>query len=129
MTGVKFTANRLDDGVVVWLTARLAWSEAAREAGIFADDDEDSAAATARSAVAAACHRNEIVAAYEVAIDGRADISMREHIRSRRGPTITPPTDAGPTNAGPTDATPGDAGPGGQTPQSASGQSASGQPV
>ena len=124
MTGVKFTANRLDDGVVVWLTARLAWSEAATEAAIFADDDEDSAAAAARSAVTAACHRNEIVAAYEVAVDGRADISMREHIRSRRGPTITPPTDAGPT-----DATPGDAGPGDQTPQSASGQSASGQPI
>lgn len=112
MTGVKFTANRLDDGVVVWLTARLVWSEAAREAGTFAEDDEDRAAATARSAVAAACHRNEIVAAYEVAVDGRADISMREHIRSRRGPTITPPTDAGPTDAGPTDAGPGDAEPG-----------------
>ena len=124
MTGVKFTANRLDDGVVVWLTARLVWSGAAREAAIFADDDEDSAAAAARSTVTAACHRNEIVAAYEVAVDGRADISMREHIRSRRGPTITPPIDAGPGDAGPTNAGPGD-----QTPQSASGQSASGQPV
>ena len=95
MTGVKFTANRLDDGVVVWLTAELGWSEAATQAAIFADDDAEAA----RSEVAAACHRNDIVAAYEAAVDGRADRSMREHIRAGRGPTITHPTDDGPQSA------------------------------
>ena len=120
MTGVKFTANRLDDGCVVWLTSGHVWSTAATDAAIFFDADADAdakedgngeagggakgGAKAARSTVAAACHRNEIVAAYEVPVDGRADISMREHIRSRRGPTITPPTDDGP---------------GDQTPQSA----------
>ena len=91
MTGVMFTANRLDDGVVIWLTNALCWSETATQAAIFSDASVDAA----REEVAAACHRNDIVAAYEVAADGRADRSMRERIRAGGGPTITPPQDSG----------------------------------
>ena len=89
MTAVTFTANRLDDGVVIWLTGSLCWSETASGAAIFSDADID----LARRQVMAASHRNEIVAAYEVAVDGRADRSMRERIRAAGGPTITPPQD------------------------------------
>ena len=89
MSDVMFTANRLDDGVVIWLTGALCWSEASTQAAVFSDDGAEAA----RDAVAAACHRNFIVAAYEVAVDGRADTSMRERIRAGRGPTITPPQD------------------------------------
>ena len=89
MSDVMFTANRLDDGVVIWLTGALCWSEASTQAAVFSDDGAEAA----RDSVAAACHRNFIVAAYEVAVDGRADTSMRERIRAGRGPTITPPQD------------------------------------
>ena len=74
-----FTANRLDDGVVIWLTDALCWSETATEAAVFSDVG----AAAARDEVVAAGDRNHIVAAYEVAADGRAD----------GGPTIIPPQD------------------------------------
>lgn len=89
MSDVMFTANRLDDGAVIWLTGALCWSEASTQAAVFSDDGAEAA----RDAVAIACHRNFIVAAYEVAVDGRADTSMRERIRAGRGPTITPPQD------------------------------------
>ena len=92
MTRRMFTANRLEDGVVVWLTAELGWSDRRTRAAIFSDADVE----VARDEVAAACQRNHILAAYEVAIDGRADTSTRERIRAGRGPTIAPPADLGP---------------------------------
>jgi hypothetical protein len=88
-TGLMFTANRLDDGVVIWLTDALCWSETATEAAVFSDVG----AAAARDEVVAAGDRNHIVAAYEVAADGRADKSMRERIRAGGDPTIIPPQD------------------------------------
>jgi len=90
MSDVMFTANRLDDGTVIWLTDAPGWSEAATQAAAFSD----AGAEAARDEVAAACHRNFIVAAYEVAVDGRAEKSMRERIRAGRGPTIAPPRDS-----------------------------------
>ena len=84
-----FTANRLDNGVVIWLTDALCWSETVTEAAVFSDVG----AAAARDEVVAAGDRNHIVAAYEVAADGRADKSMRERIRAGGGPTIIPPQD------------------------------------
>ena len=89
-TGSIFTANRLNDGVVIWLIDGLRWSETAAEAAVFSD----AGAAAARDEVAAACHRNHIAAAYEVAVGGRADKSMRERIRAGRGPTVIPPQDS-----------------------------------
>ena len=96
MSDVMFTANRLNDGVAIWLTDRLVWSETAAQAAAFSGVGAE----TARDEVAAACHRNHIVAAYEVAVDGRADKSMRERVRAGRGPTIIPPQDTGPKRNG-----------------------------
>ena len=90
MPRVMITANRIYDGVVVWLTREFAWSEDSSLAAGFAGD---AAAAAARHEVRAATRRNEIVAAYEIKIDGREDRSMRERIRAGKGPTILPPSD------------------------------------
>jgi len=90
MTDVMITANRMRDGTVVWLTRELTWSEDSSLAAGFVDEAADEA----RDEASAATHRNEIVAAYEIKIDGRQDRSMRERIRAGRGPTITPPPDS-----------------------------------
>ena len=89
MPRVMITANCIYDGVVVWLTREFAWSEDSSLAAGFAGD----AAIAARHEVRAATRRNEIVAAYEIKIDGREDRSMRERIRAGKGPTILPPSD------------------------------------
>ena len=60
MTEVMFTANRLEDGVVIWLTNALGWSEAATQAAVFSDAGAEAACAE----VAAACQRNFIIAAF-----------------------------------------------------------------
>ena len=87
MTGAIITANRLHDGVVVWLTSDLTWNADSALASCF----EGVAATRARQEVVAAEQRNEIVAAYEIAVDGRQDGSMRERIRALGGPTVAPP--------------------------------------
>ena len=89
MTGAIITANRLHDGVVVWLTSDLTWNADFALAGCF----EGAAASRARQVVAASEQQNEIVAAYEIAVDGRQDGSMREQIRALGGPTVVPPED------------------------------------
>ena len=89
MTDMIITANRLHDGVVVWLTSDLTWNADSALVGCF----EGAAAARARQVVAASEQQNEIVAAYEIAVDGRQDGSMREQIRALGGPTIVPPED------------------------------------
>jgi hypothetical protein len=43
MSDVMFTANRLDDGVVIWLTGALCWSEASTQAAVFSDDGAEAA--------------------------------------------------------------------------------------
>ena len=48
MSDVMFTANRLDNGAVIWLTAALRWSEAARQAAVFSDDGARPAAGNRR---------------------------------------------------------------------------------
>ncbi|MEK9553874.1 MAG: DUF2849 domain-containing protein, partial [Alphaproteobacteria bacterium] len=90
MTQVKFTANRIKTGAVVWLTGDLAWAEDAGRAHGFTGKSAD----RARLAVDGAEQRNEIVAAYEVPVDkGAPRPSAREFIRAARGPSITPPAD------------------------------------
>ena len=90
MNGVKFTANRIETGSVVWLTGDLSWTEDAGLACRFTGDH----ALRARHAVDDAEQRNEIIAAYEVAVDDAAPRhSAREDIREARGPSITPPAD------------------------------------
>ena len=90
MNGVKFTANRIETGSVVWLAGDLSWTEDAGMACRFTGDH----AMRARHAVDGAEQRNEIIAAYEVAVDDAAPRpSAREAIREARGPGITPPAD------------------------------------
>ena len=90
MNGVKFTANRIETGSVVWLAGDLSWTEDAGMACRFTGDH----AMRARNAVDGAEQRNEIIAAYEVAVDDAAPRpSAREDIREARGPSITPPAD------------------------------------
>ena len=90
MNGVKFTANRIETGSVVWLADDLSWTEDAGMACRFSGDR----AKTARCAVDGAERRNEVISAYEVAVDDIAPKpSAREDIRAARGPSITPPSD------------------------------------
>lgn len=60
MSEIKFTANRIDSGAVVWLTSDLAWTADAARAHGFAGR----LAEQARKAVIHAEHRNDIIAAY-----------------------------------------------------------------
>ncbi|MDB2390439.1 DUF2849 domain-containing protein [Alphaproteobacteria bacterium] len=86
---IILTANRLDDGVVLWMTATLNWTTDRTSAAKF---DADSATiATARAENDAAA--NQIVSVYAVAVNGQADQSAREVIRAARGPSIRPPAD------------------------------------
>ncbi|MGC6452869.1 MAG: DUF2849 domain-containing protein [Candidatus Puniceispirillaceae bacterium] len=90
MTGVRFTANRIESGAVVWLTRDMAWAEDAGMAHSFSGG----LAARARRAVEAAERRNDVIAAYEVPVEeGATRPSAREAIRAARGPSITPPAD------------------------------------
>ena len=90
MTRVKFTANRIESGAVVWLTGDLGWSEDAGKAHGFAGR----LAERAREAVDRSERGNAIIAAYEVPVeDGMPRPSAREDIRAARGPSILPPAD------------------------------------
>ena len=93
MTAVRFTANRLGSGAVVWLTQDLDWSVDAAESWSFTHEE----VARARAFVDRSQLRNEVIAHYEVPSDEGGKISAREHIRANRGPTITPPADIAPT--------------------------------
>ena len=90
MTRVKFTANRIESGAVVWLTGDLGWSEDAGKAHGFAGR----LAERAREAVDRSERGNAIIAAYEVPVeDGMPRPSAREDIRAAAGPSILPPAD------------------------------------
>ena len=90
MTGITFTANRIETGEAVWLTDDLSWTEDAARAFRFADDLVESA----RRAIARAERRNEVVAVYEMRGDDAVSRpSARETIRAAHGPSITPPAD------------------------------------
>ena len=92
MPGLLITANRLDDGVVVWMTADFTWTETRSLAGMF---DADTVQSARRSAAGDQAN-NSVTAVYEVMLDGRADVSARERIRANQGPTIQPPRDRHP---------------------------------
>ena len=83
------TANRLDDGSVVWMTADLGWSKDRLAAASFAGVTR----ATALAVGAADVARQRIVGVYEIQLDGIQDLSARETIRAAGGPSITPPAD------------------------------------
>ena len=93
MPGILITANRLEDGVVVWLATDFTWTETRSRAGIFDADTVQ----TARHSAAGDQTNNFVTAIYEVMVDGKADVSAREAIRANRGPTIQAPPDLHPS--------------------------------
>jgi hypothetical protein len=87
MTRQVISANRLTDGIVVYLTEAGDWSERIDAARIV--DDETSAAAAAAAAEAVA--RQIVVEPYPIDIDDaggtRRPTKFREFIRAQ-GPTV-----------------------------------------
>ena len=83
------TANRLDDGVVVFLDSDNCWSEQLPVARVFnsALDDDDIEQQIARFAAA-----EEVVSVYVMAVEliggSLVPTSVREHIRAAHRPTI-----------------------------------------
>lgn len=90
MTRQVISANRLTDGLVVYLTDGGDWSEAIAEARIV-DDAAAHAAAVAEGAAAVA--RQHVVEPYAIDIDVSSGAPrparLREYIRAR-GPTVRP---------------------------------------
>jgi hypothetical protein len=79
------TANRLDDGAVVYLGDDDRWTPQQDEAARFADDDAKSVLAAAQSRV------KEIADAYLVDVDESGALTGRETLREtirRAGPTV-----------------------------------------
>lgn len=77
------TANRLADGLVVFLTASGAWSERYADAARFD-------AATAETEVARATTQSTlVVGAYAVEVDADGPLRVRERIRAL-GPSVGP---------------------------------------
>ena len=89
MSAVLITANRLRDGVVLWLGPNLKWSECRTNAALFNDEQLPAA----QQVVADDSALNEVTAVYEIPVNGIADLSMRERVRALGGPTIEPPKD------------------------------------
>ena len=83
------TANRLTDGVVLWMDAHGNWTEIRDKAAAF----DDANSAMARNRAQADLARQQIIGLYEIHVDGIADQSAREVIRAAKGPSIQPPPD------------------------------------
>src|SRR5205823_9209653 len=85
---VVFTANRLRDGVVLWLDRQERWSEKVADARIY----EGAAIEEGRAAALAWEHRQEVVGSYPVDVAvteaGPAPLSVRERVRAQGGPSI-----------------------------------------
>ena len=83
------TANRLDDGVVVFLDSDNHWSEQLHDARAFNSALDDG---TIEQQVARFATADEVVSVYIMdveLIDGAlAPVSVREHIRAAHRPTI-----------------------------------------
>ena len=82
------TANRLADGLVVFLTANDAWSEALADARIATDG---SAAASLMTSAESALNARLVVGPYLIDVQetptGIAPVQLRERIRAA-GPTV-----------------------------------------
>lgn len=91
MTVQVVTANRLRDGVIVWLTAENTWSEAFADSKPLRDEAEAKAALDAAGIDVKA---RRVVGPYLAEVDetpeGLHATSARERIRASRLPTITP---------------------------------------
>jgi hypothetical protein len=91
MTVQVVTANRLRDGVIVWLTPQHGWSEAFLESKPLRDEVEAKAALDAAGAdVKAQLVVGPYLAEVDETPEGLQPASARERIRASRLPTITP---------------------------------------
>jgi sulfite reductase (NADPH) hemoprotein beta-component len=91
MTVQVVTANRLRDGVIVWLTPELSWSEDYAESKVLRDEAEAKAALDAAGVdVKARLVVGPYLAEFEETPEGLQATSARERIRASRLPTITP---------------------------------------
>jgi hypothetical protein len=83
------TANRIDDGVVVYLAPKARWTVDIKEADVAADK---TALAALEAVAAQAAAEQLVVAIYAMEVglaEGRpVPLSMREKIRAQRGPTV-----------------------------------------
>jgi hypothetical protein len=84
---VVFTANRLRDGKVLWLTAAGQWSDTVSDARIY----EGAAIEEGRAVASEWERRQEVVGAYHVDViatpTGPAPLSVRERVRAQGGPS------------------------------------------
>jgi len=84
---VVFTANRLRDGTVLWLTKDERWSETVADARIY----EGAAIEEGRAAAQEWERRQEVVGSYPVDVAvtdaGPAPLSVRERVRAQGGPS------------------------------------------
>jgi hypothetical protein len=91
MTVQVVTANRLRDGVIVWLKPDLTWSEDFAESKPLRDETE---AKAGLDAAAIAVKARLVVGPYLAEVDetpeGLKPNSARERIRAIAKPTITP---------------------------------------
>ena len=91
MTVQVVTANRLRDGVIVWLTPDHTWSEDYAESQRLRDEAEAKAALDAAGIdVKAQLIVGPYLAEFNETPEGLEAASARERIRASRLPTITP---------------------------------------
>ena len=86
---VLLTANRLTDGVVLWMAGDTSWTANRNEAVAFTA----AGLTVARDQAKADLANQRIISLYEITIDGTGKHSAREQIRAAKGPSIQPPRD------------------------------------
>jgi len=91
MTVQVVTANRLRDGVIVWLTSDLKWSEDYADSKVLRDEAEANAALEAAGIdVKTRLVVGPYLAEFKETPEGLQAASARERIRASKLPTITP---------------------------------------
>ncbi|GAB2178774.1 DUF2849 domain-containing protein [Dongia sp. agr-C8] len=91
MTVHVVTANRLRDGVIVWLKADHSWSEDYAESKLLRDETEAKTALDAAGIdVKAQLIVGPYLAEFKETPEGLQAASARERIRASRLPTIVP---------------------------------------
>jgi len=78
------TANRLKDGVVVFLTGAGTWSEHTADAAVSRTAEEEQALVAQGAAAVKAC---EVIDVNAIEVNGTQPVRLRERIR-QAGPTV-----------------------------------------
>lgn len=88
MTGEVFIANRLNDGLVVFLTVEGGWSEAIADAAVVSDTAEKDRLSAVAAAGVAGCQVIDPLPIEVTVTDGAImPVRLRERIRAL-GPTV-----------------------------------------